>query len=154
MGGLEAERAEHGANDAAVDGWVASVSGGDLGDEEVGVRGGRPPPCSFAQPGAEQAEGELVEIDDVRPAASTVDGEPASGSVEVVGLDAADVDGVQGVDGDQRDGQLGGRAPGLVDQAAELVGRDGRGQSLVLGEADPTGRVPENDPYAFERPEQ
>jgi len=107
---------------------------------------------AVAQPVTGEGVGELVEVDGVPQVASdcqTPAGQVEVGEVEVAGLAPAEA-----VDGDERDDEFGHRGVGPVDQAAEPVGGDRRGQALDMRQRDAVHWVAEDHSFLFECLEQ
>ncbi len=112
-----------------------------------------PPPGSFPQPIGGEAQGEFVEEHGV-VAARAGQGEATVGPVELVEPQVPELLGTEGVDGDEGDGELRGAGGRLVDQAAQPVRGQRRGQTLGVGQAHASGGVMEDQPFAFECSEQ
>src|SRR5712691_2707174 len=153
LGGAEAQLLEDGVDDGECYRGGSGVVGGLRGCQQVGVDGEGPAPAPFAEAGDRVGVGEVVEVDAVLPGAPP-DDEAAGGQVEVLGEQQGGFFLAERVDGDQRDDQLAHRAVRPVDQPAELVSGDRDGQPPHRRQRDPAGRVPEDDPFLPECPEQ
>jgi len=81
----------------------------------------------------------------------TPDGQRPGWQVEVFQEEAGRLALAEAMDGDQGRDELGHRAVGPVDQAAEPVGGDRDGKAYDCCRGDPAGGVAENEPFLLER---
>jgi len=107
----------------------------------------------LAEPGDGEGVSELVKVDGVPPEIPADEQAPAW-YVEVAQEEPGNLALAEPMDGDQGDDELGHRAVGPVDQAAEPTGGDRDGKTYDCRHRDPAGGVTEDEPFLLERLEQ
>ncbi|MFI2765031.1 hypothetical protein ACH5A3_40395 [Streptomyces echinatus] len=121
---------------------VAGAAGGVDGlvvDQQVEVRGVRPPAAPVLQPVQQQLQGEVVERAD-----ASGDGQPAVAEVDVVEHEGGDLGDPGGVDRCEGEDEPRRRGGGRRDGAVDLFGHEWLQHGvLVLPDLDPAGGVAE-----------
>ncbi|MFI5828549.1 hypothetical protein ACIA6C_15020 [Streptomyces sp. NPDC051578] len=124
--------------------------GGLVVDQQVKVRGVRPPASPVVQPVRQELQGEVVE----RPGGSG-DGQPAVAEIDVVEHAGGDLGDPGGVDRRKGEDEPRRRRSRSRDGAFDLLGEERLQHGvLVLPDLDPTGGVAEDQPLPFGPGEQ
>lgn len=124
---------------------AAGFGGGLVVDQQVEVRGVRPPVSPVLRPVQQQLQGEVVER-----AYASGDGQPAVAEVDVVEHERGDLGGPGGVHRGEGEDEPRCRGGGRRDGPVDLGGTEQLQHAvLVLTDLDPAGRVAEDQAVSF-----